>query len=67
LITFIASLPIFCSAEAGGAKSLAVHRHEDRRPAREFVPENAGCLIGPDAEHRLEPEPDEFGALPRLL
>src|SRR5262245_36675349 len=61
LITFIASLPIVRPANAGGATSLAVHCLEDRRPAREFVLENARCLVGPDAEHRLEPESDELG------
>src|SRR4030095_3963093 len=59
-ITFIAIPPYLLFRQSRRA-SLAIHRLEDRRPAREFVPENARRLVGPDAEHRLEPESDELG------
>src|SRR5207237_9742016 len=50
------------SEKAAGARSLrlAADGFEDRRPARELVLENACRVVGPDAVHRLEAEPDEL-------
>src|SRR4030095_12128686 len=59
-ITFIA-IPPYLLFRQSRRDSLAIHRLEDRRPARESARETARRLVGPDANHRLEPESDELG------